>query len=773
MSGATAGSWSRSVLVADGDRHAGRVLASALAADGCQTALATSPDEIERALAEHAYGVLLVDDGLVPPTDGSLLAWARRHRPDLLVLVMSQAPAVAAAVAALRAGAHDYLDKPVTAAVLRDHLASLRPAVSPRREVMLAALVEGLPDAVYLKDSAGRYLLANAGACRLVGRSLDEILGHDAHALFAPAEAERIIADDRRVLADADVQTQERQVTVHGVTRTFRTTRGPVRDAEGAVVGLYGIARDVTDQRQVEQALRRSEEQFHLIMDNLADLVAVLDLDGRRLYNSPSYQQILGDPHGLQGSDSFEEIHPDDRARVEQAFRDTVRTGVGQRLEYRLIGHDGRIRCIESQGSVIRDGDGQVAQVVVVSRDVTARRQADERLEASERKYRELVENANSIILHWARDGHIIFLNEYGQRFFGYRQDEIAGQHVVGTIVPETETGGRDLSRLLEAISADPAAFEQNVNENQKRSGERVWIAWTNKLVYDERGQVSEILSIGSDITARRQAEQALRAAHASLELRVAQRTAELAVARDRAEAADRIKSAFLASMSHELRTPLNSIIGFTGLLLQGLAGPLNDEQAKQLRMVKGSGQHLLALINDVLDISKIEAGQIDIACEPFDLPECIHKAVHTVLPLADQKGLALAVEVAPDLGAVSSDRRRVEQVLLNLLSNAVKFTEHGQVTLTAGVEPGPPAQVTVAVADTGLGIAEADLGQLFQPFRQLDTGLTRQHEGTGLGLAICKRLVDRLGGTIAVASTPGQGSTFTFTLPLDPEDGR
>jgi len=419
------------------------------------------------------------------------------------------------------------------------------------------------------------------------------------------------------------------------------------------------------------------------------------------------------------------------------------------------------------------DIDGKRFYQAVI-RDITERKKVEEALQESERKYRELVENANSIILHWTRDGRVIFLNEFGQRFFGYAEAEIFGRPVIGTIVPETETSGRDLQTMMNNICANPEAFEQNVNENMRRNGERVWIAWTNKVVFDRQGGVAEILSIGLDITARKRAEEALRQAHDTLEQRVIERTAELAIARDRAEAADRPKSAFLATMSHELRTPLNSIIGFTGLLLQGLAGPLNPEQEKQLYMVKDSGQHLLSLINDVLDISKIEAGQIEIARAPFDLPESIQQVLDTVAPLAGKKGLPVTARLAPDVGTVTSDRRRFEQVLLNLLSNAIKFTEQGGVTVTAEIVllPGSPARrmVRVSVADTGMGIRREDLDKLFQPFRQLDSGLMRQYEGTGLGLAICKRLIERLGGAIALESELGKGSTFSFTLPADAE---
>ena len=261
----------------------------------------------------------------------------------------------------------------------------------------------------------------------------------------------------------------------------------------------------------------------------------------------------------------------------------------------------------------------------------------------------------------------------------------------------------------------------------------------------------------------REQALLELEAYRDHLEDLVAERTRELAQAKDAAESADRLKSAFLATMSHELRTPLNSIIGFSGILLQEMAGPLNEEQKKQLTMVSDSSEHLLALINDVLDLSKIEAGQLKIANERFEIRPVIDKTVRTVRPLAEAKHLTLVLKVAPEVGMVTADSRRVEQVLLNLLSNAIKFTEQGQIRITCSLQE---TFVRISVADSGIGIRQEDLEKLFRPFTQVETGLTRKYEGTGLGLSISKRLVSLMGGTVDVESEPGRGSTFSFTVP-------
>jgi len=248
------------------------------------------------------------------------------------------------------------------------------------------------------------------------------------------------------------------------------------------------------------------------------------------------------------------------------------------------------------------------------------------------------------------------------------------------------------------------------------------------------------------------------------LEDLVAERTIELEGAKAKAEESDHLKSAFLASMSHELRTPLNSIIGFTGILLQEMAGPLTVEQKKQLSMVKGSSAHLLELINDVLDISKIESGRLQVFGDAFKIDLLIVMTVSSLRPFAEKKGLTLEYLIPEDLPEVYSDKRRVEQVLINLINNAIKFTDEGSIRVVCSKAENA---LSIDVIDTGIGINQGDLTHIFETFRQVDTGLNRVKEGSGLGLAICKRLIELLGGTINVKSEFGIGSTFSVILPL------
>lgn len=411
------------------------------------------------------------------------------------------------------------------------------------------------------------------------------------------------------------------------------------------------------------------------------------------------------------------------------------------------------------------------------------RREADARASSEQRFSEAMIDSMPGVVYFYDMRGRFLRWNRNFERVSGYSPAEIANMHPSEFFAPEDRPALEQ--RITEVFISGESALEANF---LARDGSSTPYFFTGKRVLFEG--ITCLVGIGIDMTEQRAVERQLRQARDELESKVVERTAELQTALVRAESADRLKSAFLATMSHELRTPLNSIIGFTGIVIQQMAGPLNDEQQRQLGMVRSSARHLLALINDVLDFSKIEAGQLVIQPLPLELNPVIAHTVEVVRPLAQKQGLELKLIIPEEPIHMVSDQRRIEQILLNLLNNAIKFTESGSVTLSvtcvadyvppagnavasslsdAPAVPGVPAvpAVCLEVRDSGIGIQAEDIVALFRPFHQIDTGLARQREGTGLGLVISRRLVTLLGGDISVTSQPEQGSTFTVTLPL------
>jgi PAS domain S-box-containing protein len=519
--------------------------------------------------------------------------------------------------------------------------------------------------------------------------------------------------------------------------------------------------------------LKVDEKRFRAIFEQAALGIAIVDSStGRFLELNQQYCAITGySEREMLGLDFQRLTHPDDLPRDLENMR-RLRAGVLRafHMDKRYIRKDGSVVWVSLTCVPLWEKPGPDMQHVAMVEDITERKRAEEALREREQRLRSVYETVGDIIFHLALEPEgryrFISVNPAFSRVTGLPVEAVVGKRV-DEVIPAPS-----LAMVLEkyrqaAEGRTIVRWEETTDYPSGRLSGEVTIA----PVVDPQGRVTHLVGSVHDVTERKLASEKIRELHddlqrhaAQLEVRVAERTAELALAKNAAESADRLKSAFLATMSHELRTPLNSIIGFTGIVLQGLAGPLNAEQTKQLGMVRSSARHLLELINDVLDISKIEAGQLQVQVAPVDLADVLERAVSSVRPFAEKKGLAILVVRPPGLPAFTSDRRRVEQILLNLLNNAIKFTEHGTVTLT--VEAGADA-LQLRVADTGIGVSAEDMATLFQPFRQIDSGLQRQHEGTGLGLAICRRLTELLGGTIGAQSTWGEGSVFSVTLPL------
>ena len=463
---------------------------------------------------------------------------------------------------------------------------------------------------------------------------------------------------------------------------------------------------------------------------------------------------------------------PEWREKISTVFQACARDGTPYDEEMEIVTARGRRVWVRTLGIAIRDHAGTVVRVQGAFQDITERVQAERRLAESEGRYRALFENmtAGFVLFEVVEDecGRpvdllVLAANRGFEAATGLQPAQVVGRRLTQAL-PGIEHDGADwIGRYGRvAQTGEPCEFQQHSELLDK-----------HYLVSAFPSGAKRCAITFADVSEQRQAEQAVRQlneqlrSHAEqLESRVKERTAELEAAKVRAEAADRAKSAFLATISHELRTPLNAIIGFTEVLLAQAPGPLNEEQEKQLAIVQQSSRQLLSLISDVLDLAKVEAGKLGLEREPFDLRQLLERSGRVFGEEAGRRGLRFALDVRVAQARVVGDRLRVEQVLNNLLSNALKFTPQGAVGLELEAGEG---SFTVTVADTGVGIRDEDREKLFRPFGQIETGLPGASEGTGLGLLIARRLIEAMGGTIAVESEWGAGSRFMFTLPAEP----
>ncbi|HEU5103100.1 MAG TPA: PAS domain S-box protein [Roseiflexaceae bacterium] len=414
---------------------------------------------------------------------------------------------------------------------------------------------------------------------------------------------------------------------------------------------------------------------------------------------------------------------------------------------------DGTSFPVEYISAPLSDNGRQLGAVLTFN-DITARTQAEAALRLSEERFAKAFRASPAALTITRRhDGCFIDLNESFERMSGYQRDELIGRSSV-TLTMLTDLDARaEVVRRLQAQEA-VRGFEATM---RTKSGELRHLLFSAETI-DLDGEAC-ILTISIDITDRIRAEAQVRALNTDLEQRVHDRTAELEAANQALEQASLAKDRFLASMSHELRTPLNAIIGFTGTLLMKLPGPLTAGQDKQLQTIQTSAKHLLDLINDILDLAKIESGKVELRLVPVVCQTVIEEIITTLRPLAEAKGLALRADLPSDDLVLATDRRALSQILINLVNNAIKFTDAGEVRIELAREA---EASTIRVTDTGIGISADDQARLFQEFGRVGSKHAQDREGTGLGLRLSSKLASLLGGEISVQSELGTGSTFT-----------
>jgi PAS domain S-box-containing protein len=526
---------------------------------------------------------------------------------------------------------------------------------------------------------------------------------------------------------------------------------------------LIGTTLDITERKQMEKAVLNERDFSDAMLNSLPGIFYFYDQTGKFLRWNRNLEIVSG-----YSGEEIARMNPLD------FFVGTEKEYIAQRIQqvFEIGESDAEAYFVSKSGEWIPyyftgrrlDIDGS-PYLIGMGIDITQRKQAEEEkvqllVNLKERVKELTVLHATMELLQHDRGGSAELLQAITDLIpLAWRYPEIAAARLVFA-GNEAQTANFTPTPWMQSAhfrtSRDDGLIEVAYLRESPLEAEGPFLAEERRLI----DSLADMLRLHFE---RKQAEEELRKLNLELEQRIAARTEELAVAMIRAQESDRLKSAFLATMSHELRTPLNSIIGFTGVILQGLAGPLNEEQTKQLNMTRASARHLLALINDVLDLSKIEAGQLQILKRPFDMRQAVESALRVVLPLAQRKNLQLDTSIGSGVGIINNDRRRVEQVLINLINNAIKFTERGHVSIQCQVRD---SWLETSVYDEGIGIKAEDMDRLFKPFQQIDTGLTRGHEGTGLGLSICKRLVIAMGGEITVESQWGVGSVFRFTLP-------
>jgi PAS domain S-box-containing protein len=654
-----------------------------------------------------------------------------------------------------------------TALTSRLHAAERRASRLQQQFVVAGRLVH---DIVLLVDAADeRIVEANDRAAAAYGYAREELLRMTVRELRAAVSADG--ASMLEWLADV-VRTGHGAFTVHHNRKdgTLLPLEFSARTLTAAGhTYVLAIGRDVSERLEHERRLAtvaaerdRLLGRMQLQFERMASACMVISPDGRLLQVNPAFERTFGyDSEDVTGT-FVNSLLPIPGFRDEalgwladlSTNPDASCGGVHENMTAQ-----GRAIVCRWTATALQAADGSVQGFIVMADDITDLVRTERALRSIEERYRALTEVSPVGIFRANLDGEVTFVNRRAREITGFEPTARGWERALH---PDDKPGlASAWARYQTSAGDDAGSAEFRV---VRPDGRTVWVLAQLTPEQDGDGRVVGHIGTITDVTAIKHAQLELQLVHRRLEQRVRERTQELEAAKDAAERSDRVKTTFLSTMSHELRTPLNAIVGFTDVILQGLSGPLTEDQARQLRIVRDASTHLRALVEDVLDISSIEAGQVGLEYAPVDLRDLVDRKLASFGAEAARKGVRLELQVPDGATWIHSDAKRVDQVVGNLLSNAVKFTDAGSVTVSLRTTAD---RVEIAVEDTGTGIPETALAEIFDPFVQVRRPGGPLREGTGLGLAISRDLARALGGEIVVRSELGRGSRFTLGLPV------
>ncbi|HZT05533.1 MAG TPA: PAS domain S-box protein [Chloroflexota bacterium] len=620
------------------------------------------------------------------------------------------------------------------------------------------SLIESSVDALMTVDPDGVITDVNEQTVRLMGFTRKQLIGSRFFSYFAEPD-----------LAQAGVSLTFAQGVVTNYELVVRTKSGrkiPVsfnaavfRDTVGTVAGILAAARDSTLQKRIEEELREQQTYTRGLIESNIDALMTTDTLGiitdvnRQMcaVTGREREDLIGTP--------FKNYFTDPR-RAEDGIRRVLTEERVTNYELTIRAADGKETVVSYNATTFTGADGRLRGVFAAARDITDQKRLEEQIREQNRELMETTSFMNNVlessteysIVAMDLEGQILAWNEGARRNYGYTAEEMVGRRKAQLLhVPEDVESGRVAAILQTAMSTGKA---EGVFERVRKSGDRFTASVAITLRRDSTGVPIGYVLISKDITEQKQLEEQLQRKNEELEEQYR-----------RVQEANRLKSEFLANMSHELRTPLNGIIGFAQLMHDGRVGPVSDEHKEYLGDILTSSRHLLQLINDVLDLAKVESGRMDFNPEPVQVDQIVAEVRDVLRTLAASKLIQIAVEVDPSVLSVVADPARLKQILYNYLSNALKFTPN-EGSVAVRVVPQGPDWYRIEVQDSGIGIAAEEMNRLFVEFQQLDASIAKKYQGTGLGLALTKRMVEAQGGEVGVVSAPGNGSTFSAVLP-------